>query len=691
MGTVVKSYLEGIIEDVEKRLPNIKEQVRIMEDAISKKGDWRKVEDAGRLLFRLNKLSLKKEASKLVEMPTGTAEGFNVLERIIKENELMPISFMYKGALAARTVGRVVVRNDDGIMGYGTGFMISPNLMITNHHVLEDVSTARYSLFEMNYRETDEGLSNSEFFRLEPDEFFIANEHLDFAIVAVDVSNSNGSLISKYGFNKIIKESGKAVVGECVNLVQHPAGEPKQIVIRNNKIIGIKDEFVHYVADTMKGSSGCVVYNDNFEVVALHHAGKPARDSHGNILLTDGTVWDGSRLTMDMIHWEANEGIRISKIFEYLDSIIHEYDAPKQRLYQEIFTSTPAISNIWNESTSNIGNVNQVVNEPDGSLSMYLKVNFSGATALPSISVKDTDSGNGHVLKPTNGHNKHTAKVIVDNAYRNHDYYNEETDINDRKSYYGNIDLNDSPDALFKALSKHINNTHAKVLCYREARHEYLYPLVDIHEFGKLRNIYSGDVLSPEEIISKELDLIERYEHEFNSILTSESYHSDQERLEAYDMFEASLPFNCEHVVPQSWFNKRNPMRADLHHLFTCEPTCNSFRSNIPYWEFGPLDEIVRTKCGRRESNKFEPLHGHGAVARATLYFLLRYPGEVGDANREMQKDRLSVLLGWHKSNPVTRYELHRNYTIFEIQGNRNPLIDYPDLADKINFNLGID
>ncbi len=50
------------------------------------------------------------------------------------------------------------------------------------------------------------------------------------------------------------------------------------------------------------------------------------------------------------------------------------------------------------------------------------------------------------------------------------------------------------------------------------------------------------------------------------------------------DEIENSLPYNCEHVVPQSWFNKRNPMKGDLHHLFACESRCNSFRSNIPYY-----------------------------------------------------------------------------------------------------------
>jgi len=79
---------------------------------------------------------------------------------------------------------------------------------------------------------------------------------------------------------------------------------------------------------------------------------------------------------------------------------------------------------------------------------------------------------------------------------------------------------------------------------------------------------------------------------------------------------------------------------------------------------------------------------GKGAVARATLYFLLRYPGQIGHGG-ELKKDRLQVLLNWHRNGPVTSYERHRNAAIFEIQGNRNPLIDYPDWADSADFKRG--
>jgi endonuclease I len=90
--------------------------------------------------------------------------------------------------------------------------------------------------------------------------------------------------------------------------------------------------------------------------------------------------------------------------------------------------------------------------------------------------------------------------------------------------------------------------------------------------------------------------------------------------------------------------------------------------------------------CGRSEPGRFEPRAGKGAVARATLYFLLRYPGIIGDESRELQAERLSTLLAWHEAEPVGEWERHRNAAIAEIQANRNPLIDNPQWASRIPF-----
>ena len=154
------------------------------------------------------------------------------------------------------------------------------------------------------------------------------------------------------------------------------------------------------------------------------------------------------------------------------------------------------------------------------------------------------------------------------------------------------------------------------------------------------------------------------------------------------------LHFNCEHVVPQSWFDEHEPMRGDLHHLFTCQPQCNSMRGSMPFAE---LDDSERphAECGwvigDGDVARFEPLTGKGAAARATLYFLLRYPGRIGDSSKE------SRHLGAHPSRVArggsgrASTSWHRNAAIDEVQGNRNPLIDFPEQAARADFDSGFD
>ena len=132
---------------------------------------------------------------------------------------------------------------------------------------------------------------------------------------------------------------------------------------------------------------------------------------------------------------------------------------------------------------------------------------------------------------------------------------------------------------------------------------------------------------------------------------------------------------------------KRKQPRTDLHQLFTCEWGCNSFRGNHAYYDFNT--EAFSENCGEREDGKFEPKYGKGAVARATLYFLLRYPGDVASSNKEMPVDRLPTLIDWARDDLVDRWELHRNAEIERVQGNRHPLIDFPELIDRINFRNG--
>lgn len=226
----------------------------------------------------------------------GMKEAGRVLERIIGTPDFVGINYLETGVRSAHAIGRVNIRDDGGkVVGYGTGSLVAPHVLLTNHHVLPDAATAATSVIEFDFEDGPDGQPRqSRNFAFAPDALFIADEALDFAIVAVD---PGASALAGYGFNPLIEAEGKAIIGEFVTIVQHPRGERKQVALRDNRIVDVVEEMLHYEADTEPGSSGSLVFNDQWETVALHHASVPRDGQEGGVI---------------------NEGIRISRVIGHL-------------------------------------------------------------------------------------------------------------------------------------------------------------------------------------------------------------------------------------------------------------------------------------------------------------------------------------------------------------------------------------
>jgi endonuclease G, mitochondrial len=271
---------------------------------------------------------------------------------------------------------------------------------------------------------------------------------------------------------------------------------------------------------------------------------------------------------------------------------------------------------------------------------------------------------------------KHSRQLLREDPYA---YYNEAADNKNKKAYYASLSAVMTPKERFHALNALIEATHTTQPPYKPSVE--LYPWIDLHPDGALHSIYSGEHLDPEVLIRADIELLQR-----SFALTPEELMLSPElRAERLEFFAITLPFNCEHAVPQGWFAKHEPMRGDLHHLFACEPDCNAFRGSLPFFDFKITKEGTREHCGRRDRTRFEPTAGKGAVARVVLYFFLRYPGVL----EKYQESQLKTLLAWNRNSLVSLYEKHRNASIQARQGNRNPLIDYPEWAEKIDFSVG--
>lgn len=200
--------------------------------------------------------------------------------------------------------------------------------------------------------------------------------------------------------------------------------------------------------------------------------------------------------------------------------------------------------------------------------------------------------------------------------------------------------------------------------------------------------------------------------------------------------------YNREHAMCQSWFgtaslagkemssSKKNSPGSDIFHIYPTAYGMNSRRGNRPYGEVAvaAYTSFNGTKYGTPKSisvsntiagafveapismstNVLEPIDEYkGDIARSYFGTMVKWAGEwafnkaeegrvIFDAtidadthygpenNYGLTPYGVAMLIKWHRQDPVSQKEVDRNNGIQLTQGNRNPFIDYPYLAEYI-------
>jgi endonuclease I len=176
--------------------------------------------------------------------------------------------------------------------------------------------------------------------------------------------------------------------------------------------------------------------------------------------------------------------------------------------------------------------------------------------------------------------------------------------------------------------------------------------------------------------------------------------------FEGNDRDASYTEWNREHI----WSKSRGDFgddgltaHNDAHHLVPAERVMNSIKNNRLFEDCHDGDDtnVEDRGYGNYTCNdwEFEPRDEvKGDVARMLFYMAVRYEGEDGDyVDLELANDAdaskdsflplygdLDDLLRWHLEDPVSEWEIERNETIYQYQGNRNPFIDYPELVELI-------
>jgi endonuclease G len=200
--------------------------------------------------------------------------------------EWVTFSFLEQAQQAGRRVARLLIsrymagRKAEGV-GLGTGWLVAPRLLLTNHHVVVARDENEPLPSEADFRRQGESVMAWFDYHRE------GQPHAD--VSAVEVVSSNEAL--DYALLRLAEAPPLAdrrplalaqgrpdlARGARLNIVQCPGGGPLTFAIRNNFYVGPGEQAHHlrYLTDTREGSSGSPVLDDKWQVVAMHHGYQP--------------------------------------------------------------------------------------------------------------------------------------------------------------------------------------------------------------------------------------------------------------------------------------------------------------------------------------------------------------------------------------------------------------------------------
>jgi endonuclease G len=353
----------------------------------------------GKILGKDDNLEARKEMLDALSLEPGDF----AYERAIGLNDSVYSNFAELIGMAKRKVARIVIIADNKKQGYGTGFMVAPGLMITNWHVFKTVEMAAESELHFFYEYDVQGRpSTPVVFKFDTARFY-NNQAYDYCVIGVQSTDINNRVsLESIGYLYLDKTTGKIgdIGMEKLNIIHHPQGDYKQISIRENTFDGIDEYKIFYKTDTAPGSSGSPVFNDQWQVVGLHHKSVPKMDAKKeNFLDKDDQiipVVDKNKIDISRIVWVKNEGIRISVILKHLAENQPEFAAAIARVPSvQSYTFTPAEDTSTPENYSNMSkniNINIPVSALSSDQTIDISLSSKKVVSAATVQINTTDN-----------------------------------------------------------------------------------------------------------------------------------------------------------------------------------------------------------------------------------------------------------------------------------------------------------
>jgi hypothetical protein len=226
------------------------------------------------------------------EPPLGPAGEVDVAEAVVFRDDTVAFGFLARGAAAGAAVARLAVPPVENgqprqtPLGapeppfIGTGWLVTPTLLVTNHHVVnaramrdttipqaaEPDLRAQAAGTEVTFDYDAEGSAGTV---VEGTELAAWSVPLDYAVLRLGTDSGRVPL-------PLRREQVVATLADnvAVNVIQHPNGNEKRVGLRNNIVLDTTDTAIRYFTDTRDGSSGSPVLTDDWRVCALHRGAR---------------------------------------------------------------------------------------------------------------------------------------------------------------------------------------------------------------------------------------------------------------------------------------------------------------------------------------------------------------------------------------------------------------------------------
>jgi endonuclease G, mitochondrial len=205
----------------------------------------------------------------------GPTEQIELQSFLRPKPEIWDVAFLRCGVDQAASVCRIELEGQKKAIG--TGVLVSSDLVLTNYHVLQAGiadDPSNIDKFQLSFGRLTStigkeavgqtfGLADNPIIRSS------STNELDYVLLRVEPAIRESNIIHPVIYNQTSPPKGSGI-----HVLQHPDGDSMKIVFGTNGITGVYREngLVQYISQTSTGSSGSPCFNDDWQLVALHHA-----------------------------------------------------------------------------------------------------------------------------------------------------------------------------------------------------------------------------------------------------------------------------------------------------------------------------------------------------------------------------------------------------------------------------------